>query len=956
MIADYKLARSTAINLLIGGNNTELTIEKIPQEDEIIKVVDSVFQIQPKWLQTVNREQLIKDIKQHLTIYIPGEIATFTDSGSGRHIPWLHNQLESGDLKWDFWNRYEEYLLHQSKMAPLSVNAINNQTTSILSEMENPKREGIWDNRGVVVGSVQSGKTANYTGLIAKAIDAGYKRIVILCGINNDLRSQTQQRIEEGILGQTISYVTENKKVGVGLLGYDFISPRTVTTKDDKGDLKISTARSLTVDKNEVLLLIIKKNVTVLESLLWWVHARDCENNYDESITWNWRNSRKKEFENLKSYKPIVDDTPLLVIDDECDQASIDNKNQFIHGEKIDEDHDPSKTNEMIRKLLFAYNKSSYVGYTATPFANIFIDKREKTKEESYGLFPRDFIINLPAPSHYIGPSQIFDSEEEDLNNKNNFINNMSDHEEWMPPAHRKNHIPLFEQKDEIPPSLKNAVCSFFIACSVRYLRGYDEGNTMLVHASRFVQPSEHIGNQILNYIKSLKASFIGNNNEFSRIKKIWENDFKDNLNEDNNIPGISIYYSEIEKTILNLVDLNKFDVALVNGNAESKEDYDKKLNNKSNIIAIGGQRLSRGLTLKSLIVSYFIRSSATPLTDTLTQMGRWFGYRVGYDDLCKLFIPKELENHFREFATTEANLRARISDMSDKNKTPMDYVMMMERHPGWLITSRAKLRNTTTITIDYNAYLGQTVVLHKKQENQHNILALVKLIQGLGPSVEGRKKGNNYLWKNVSSSSILEFLKSYKTHRDNTIFKSEPIAMYVEQMKKDFNELNNWSVGIISGSGNNGIIHEDLSKYPINYLIRSTNRDKPTDDKHQFGNLSSKDDEAFDLNDIEYQIANEKRIEDNKKRSNEERKSIRQYYRWVRGMGYDNIANEYYEKLSNSGGNKRGILLIYPVVTGPNDEKPLIGIAMSFPETSNRGHAQWTISNYDYEKMNELY
>ena len=193
MIADYKLARSTAINLLIGGNNTELTIEKIPQEEEIIKVVDSVFQIQPKWLQTVNREQLIKDIKQHLTIYIPGEIATFTDSGSGRHIPWLQNQLEAGNLKWDFWNRYEEYLLHQSKMAPLSVNAINNQTTSILSEIEDPKREGIWDSRGVVVGSVQSGKTANYTGLIAKAIDAGYKRIVILCGINNDLRSQTQQ-------------------------------------------------------------------------------------------------------------------------------------------------------------------------------------------------------------------------------------------------------------------------------------------------------------------------------------------------------------------------------------------------------------------------------------------------------------------------------------------------------------------------------------------------------------------------------------------------------------------------------------------------------------------------------------------------------------------------------------------------------------------------------------------
>ena len=343
MIADYKLARSTAINLLIGGNdNTELTLEKIPEENEIIRVVDSVFNIQPKWLQTVNREQLIKDIKQHLTIYIPGDISTFADKESGRHVPWLDEKLKNKELKWDFWNRYEEFLLSQSKMAPLSVKAINDQTNSILSEIENPYREGAWDTRGVVVGSVQSGKTANYTGLISKAIDAGYKRIVVLCGINNDLRSQTQERIEEGILGKTISSITENKKVGVGLLGYDFKSPTTVTTRDDKGDLKKSTVQGLNVDPDQVLLLVIKKNVSVLESLLWWIHKRDCDLNYNEEITWKWRRGYKKEFgDDLKSFKPSVKNIPLLVIDDECDQASIDNKNQFVHGEEIDEEQDP---------------------------------------------------------------------------------------------------------------------------------------------------------------------------------------------------------------------------------------------------------------------------------------------------------------------------------------------------------------------------------------------------------------------------------------------------------------------------------------------------------------------------------------------------------------------------------------------------------------------------------------
>ena len=354
MINDYKLARSTAINFLIGGTeNTELTLDKIPNEEEIIRVVDDVFKIQPKWLQTVNRDQLIKDLKSHLTIYIPGELSTFISKEVGRHVPWLDKKIEAGQIKWNFWDRYEEYLLGQSKMPPLSVNAINNQTTTILSNIEDPNREGSWDTRGVVVGSVQSGKTANYTGLIAKAIDAGYKRIVVLCGINNDLRSQTQERIEEGILGKAISSIKTDKKVGVGLLGYDFQSPMTVTSRDDNGDVKISTMRQLSVNKDQVFLLIVKKNVSVLEALLWWIYKQDCRDNYDENITWNWRATRKKEFPNLKSLKPVVENCPLLVIDDECDQASIDTKanRQFIHGEDVDEEHDPSKTNEMIRKL-----------------------------------------------------------------------------------------------------------------------------------------------------------------------------------------------------------------------------------------------------------------------------------------------------------------------------------------------------------------------------------------------------------------------------------------------------------------------------------------------------------------------------------------------------------------------------------------------------------------------------
>ena len=185
--------------------------------------------MKPKWMESVNRLALIRDIRQHLTVFIPSDLSCFSNKDSGRHIPWLEEKIKSGDIKWDFWNRYEEYLMHQSKMAPMAINAVHDQTQKILEEIEDPYRTGSWDIRGVVVGSVQSGKTANYTGLICKALDAGYKRIVILCGLNNDLRSQTQERIEEGIIGEVRSSIVENKPIGVGTLGYEIKHIQTQT-------------------------------------------------------------------------------------------------------------------------------------------------------------------------------------------------------------------------------------------------------------------------------------------------------------------------------------------------------------------------------------------------------------------------------------------------------------------------------------------------------------------------------------------------------------------------------------------------------------------------------------------------------------------------------------------------------------------------------------------------------
>ena len=384
------------------------------------------------------------------------------DSKTSNHKPWFDEKWQRRELKWKFYKRYQGYLEYYSDMPPLTISKLDRLTTKILGEIEDPERQDDkWDIRGSVVGQVQSGKTANYIGLINKALDAGYKRIIILCGLNNDLRSQTQQRIEEGVTGRAYSQSAgmENFKVGVGnIKEFSELDGKVqlCTTRDENGDFNTTRARSFQPTKETPVVLIIKKNVSVLENVLLWILRFESDGEINKDKTpWQWRSRLKKDIENisidnLRTFVPRVKDRPVLLIDDECDQASIDtNLDPEMRQGEPDPEHDPTLTNKLIRRILDAYDKSVYIGYTATPYANIFVDSRLKSAQAGEDIFPRDFIINLPSPSSYIGPSQVF-SDDEKLSS---VINNISDYLDegndpndrsatgWMPPRHNISHI-----------------------------------------------------------------------------------------------------------------------------------------------------------------------------------------------------------------------------------------------------------------------------------------------------------------------------------------------------------------------------------------------------------------------------------------------------------------------------------------------------------------------------------
>ena len=566
--------------------------------------------------------------------------------GNERRQPWLRDFKAERKSTWDFWVRYKQYLSEQKGFAPLVIQKLDEMSDRILDNLFNPQSTNITiDKKGLVVGQVQSGKTANYTGLICKAADAGFNFIVVLAGILNNLRSQTQSRIDEGFLGFDTQYeraynINNTTKIGVGLIpGFDSAIANSYTTSLDSGDFNSRAANTAGFNFNapQPIILVVKKNAAVLKRLNTWLKAQ------------------------AGGHK--IANKSLLLIDDEADNASINTKK--------DKDLDPTAINKGIRTLIGQFNRSAYVGYTATPFANIFIAQDESD------LFPRDFIINLPAPTNYIGPEKVFGTsmdveEEEDLLP---IVVPISDYSTFIPEGHKKNDPkPTFA---DIPESLKTAIKSFILTCAIRLARGQEnKHNSMLIHVSRYQLWQNEIKELVAQQFSYYKQEIEANDPSVLReFQDLLEHDYTETTNKIKNstLSGINHclqvhQWKDIKPLLFKVVQ--KIEVKSINGSSGDVVDYQLNSKNGVSVIAIGGDKLSRGLTLEGLSISYFLRASK--MYDTLMQMGRWFGFRPGYVDLCRLFTSAELNEWYRHIAIASAELREEFKVSSINSIYPL--------------------------------------------------------------------------------------------------------------------------------------------------------------------------------------------------------------------------------------------------------------------------------------------
>ncbi|GAM58164.1 endonuclease [Vibrio ishigakensis] len=659
------------------------------------------------------------------------------------HIPWLDEC--KADINWYYWNRYEKHLIN-SGFSPKVAGKIDLVTNKILDNCQNPDDDGQWSRKGLVVGHVQSGKTANYTGLITKAADAGYKVIIVLAGILSALRAQTQERIDEGFIGRdSTRYLDANKNlklVGVGLERSEQSKrfPVSLTTSEDFDTAAANSFKASIDGFKEPVVLVLKKNKSILNNVIKW----------------------------FKNNNLNLDDVPMLLIDDEADHASI-NTNK--------EDDDPTAINSKIREIIGLFRKNTYVGYTATPFANIFIDPETTEEMEHDDLFPRDFILNLDAPSNYIGPDKIFgDNSELDI------VREVVDCEEHIPMSHKKDFVPT-----ELPISLMEAINCFVITKAIRLLRGqFGKNNSMLINVSRFTDVQSNLKILVFNYIKSLSNDILNHyakepdiairNKSIRQLKATFLKEYSD----------VEFVWAEVQSQLK--ASIAPLKVIEVNGSINAEPlDYDKeRYPSGRTIIAVGGLSLSRGLTLEGLTVSYFMRNSQ--MYDTLQQQGRWFGYRPNFEDICRVYMAPEAISWYRHISAATNELRADFSRMEQARMSPLEFGLAVRAHPeSLMVTARNKMRtgNKFTQSISLSGRLVQTekLLATKKSVNENHALLrrFIKSVIG-NTNVDANIKSPGVFVKDISNEDAVNFIQAFRNHPASMQSEPNAISDYIEK------------------------------------------------------------------------------------------------------------------------------------------------------------------------------
>lgn len=718
---------------------------------------------------------LQEELEANFIVRIEKGILVQSKESHNRDLTWWSGKkkLESDNY---YFSNYMSFMEHSLPRKVLDVT--DEDTDVIMNNLADPTGDN-FPLKGMVVGHVQSGKTGNYAALVCKAADAGYRFIVVIAGGQNNLRDQTQKRLEETFIG------VNSKGVG-NLAGFKKEKmPDCLTSSTSDFKKEIAQARQTTNFENMQLpiLVVIKKHTKTLDQLLEW----------------------------LAKY-PNQIDKPMLVIDDESDYASINTKEEL----------NPTVINKKIRLLLRKFTKSAYVAYTATPFANIFIDHSAKSEKFGEDLFPRDFIYALSPPDTYFGAHEIFKEDEDAEQESTNYVVHIPENEVTLDLTKEKDednnpidYNTLLQNEDrflirhksdyiveELPTSLLEAIRLFILNIGVRNLRGHtNKHNSMLIHITRFTNVHLQTKQLVKEYYESLKRNVktygklpveLQHSQELKELKSTFEKILDE----------VEYTFNEILLSVCDSID----SVQIVDVHQKMKLPLEYRDDRQTNAIVIGGLSLSRGFTLEGLSISYFLRT--TIYYDTLMQMGRWFGYRMGYKDLCRVYLTKEMHNNFKHINNATNDLMGKLKEMEMEKRTPEDFGLAVQTHPDSLLQvtarNKSKFAEDMYLSMDLSYQIKETRFISSKESDILSNERLGKqFIKNLYTNKEYvvEKEKNSLICREVDNQSILDFVNEYKFFsRDLLGLRSKLPLAFIKEFIRDYS--GNWDIVVYNGEG----------------------------------------------------------------------------------------------------------------------------------------------------------
>ena len=865
---------------------------------------DEVFLKKENWDDFVNEEEQIYIMKVKAEFSNPSYMLTDGKPDAEFFIPYNYDTA---------WQSYRNQLENSYKFQRASIDLIEESCIKTLRRLKQ-KTEHDDPTIGLVVGNVQSGKTANMAGLMAMAADFGWNFFIVLSGTIENLREQTQERLSKDLF-------TNNSNCNWQMLPH--------LTKNSKNCISIDKLNLNERNNNKYMTVCLKVS-SRLESLLDWLQ------------------DDPKTLANLR----------ILVIDDEADQAGINTAD-------IEDENEKKKINKLLNNLAYCRNKEacsdeqntfdghyksmSYILYTATPYANCL--------NEIGNLYPKNFIHTLTPSLDYIGPSQIFNATSDDSQNDNLDIIRTISLDDYKQLKSVCNSTSC-----KIPNSLQDALLWFFCVAAIMRKYDYKSPISMLIHTSSKQKDHE--------IIEQFLIDWIGNNKKLipSLCRKIYETETKrftkeafrkslpDYPHPDNEIfdyVDFDVLVPYIEELIENVDRIKLKDQGELKYSkhlhlcvdncsrnriqdeehirlAYPSEKKQKELGFSTAFIVIGGNTLSRGLTLKGLVSSYFLRT--VKQADTLMQMARWFGYKIHYELFQRIWITDTTKILFRKLTEMDQDLRDQISFLqNEKDSSPLRYPLAITSFPGkgFLITAKNKSQGAMVIDYDYFGTSMQTYQFPNNYELlEQNIETLDNFIHSL-PSGHVSEIGIGYVWDNIRFEDIYNNMLS---NNKFNYFKGSNLDSSIGNIKTWVNEqtqngsLSNWSV-IVSGLKNNSSIWTLDNGYSVGKVNRSrmvSSNDAIID----IGALSNPSDFIKDLRRIDFKDDDE----------------------WNSAITEKSLAKKYGKIRQQANKNDVPLLVIYRVdkdskTNGHTDRVDLnapcdlIGFALVLPKISRGNH-----------------